>query len=94
MLEDDLWLSLARRANAAAARLSTGLADIGGAELIHPVEGNLIFIRLPQKVIDRLRDAGAGFYTLGGNRVCRLVCSWATSDADIEALLAAAARES
>lgn len=89
MFEGGLWLTLARRANAAAARLSAGLSEIDGAELIHPVEGNLIFIRLPQSVIDRLGEAGAGFYALGGDRVCRFVCSWATSDMEIEALLAA-----
>lgn len=93
MLEGGLWLDLAGRANAAAARLSAALADIAGAELVHPVEGNLIFIRLPQRVIDRLGQAGAGFYPLGGDRVCRFVCSWATTDAEIEALLAAAGRE-
>lgn len=87
MLEGDLWLDLARRANTAAARLAEGLAGIEGAELLHPVEGNLIFIRLPQAVIDRLRGAGAGFYTLGGERVCRFVCSWATSEVEIGTLL-------
>lgn len=90
MLEDDLWLTLARRANAAAARLSEALAGIDGAELIHPVEGNLVFIRLPQTVIDRLAGTGAGFYRLGGDGACRLVCSWATTDDDIEAFVTAA----
>jgi threonine aldolase len=87
MLEDDLWLMLARQANAAATRLSEGLAGIEGAELVHPVEGNLIFVRLPWEVIDRLGESGAGFYQRGGDRVCRLVCSWATQDSEIEALL-------
>lgn len=92
MLKDDLWLTLARRANDAASRLSEGLAGIDGAELIHPVEGNLVFVRLPEGVTDRLRDAGAGFYRLGHDRVYRFVCSWATTDEDIDALLAAAGR--
>jgi len=92
MLDNGLWLELARRANTAAARLSSGLAGIDGAELLHPVEGNLIFIRLPQSTIDRLRGAGAVFYALGGDRVCRFVCSWATTDRDIESLLQVAAR--
>lgn len=90
MLNDDLWLTLASRANDAAARLAAGLSRIDGAELVHPVEGNLLFVRLPQGVIDRLAGTGAGFYRLGPDRVCRFVCSWATTDADIEALLSAA----
>lgn len=89
MLENGLWLELAGRANAAAGRLADALSGIDGAELVHPVEGNLIFIRLPQRVIDRLGAAGAGFYSLGGERICRFVCSWATTDEEIEALLAA-----
>ena len=88
MLEGDLWLTLARRANAAASRLSTGLSEIDAAEVIHPVEGNLVFVRLTQTLIDRLDQAGVGFYGRGGERVCRLVCSWATRDDEIEALLA------
>lgn len=90
MLENDLWLTLARRANDAAARLSTGLGGIDGAELVHPVEGNLVFVRLPESVAAGLSAAGAGFYRLGADRVYRFVCSWATTDADIEALLEAA----
>lgn len=90
MLEGDLWLKLARRANDAAGRLSAALAGIDGAELLHPVEGNLVFIRLPLAVIQRLDEAGAGFYRLGPERACRFVCSWATTDDDIDALLNAA----
>jgi threonine aldolase len=90
MLDDDLWLSLARRANTAASRLGAGLAAIDGAELVHPVEGNLVFARLPQTVLERLGEAGAGFYRLGRDRVCRFVCSWATTDAEIDALLTSA----
>lgn len=90
MLKDDLWLTLAGRANDAAIRLSAGLCGIDGAEIAHPVEGNLVFVRLPHNVIERLAGTGAGFYQLGRDRVCRFVCSWATTDADIDALLAAA----
>jgi len=90
MFEDDLWLDLARRANETAARLGAGLSAIGGAELIHPVEGNLVFARLPMGVIERLREAGIEFYQLGRERVCRFVCSWATTAGGVDALLAAA----
>ncbi|MGA8261284.1 MAG: beta-eliminating lyase-related protein [Arenicellales bacterium] len=94
MLEDDLWLTLARRANAAASRLFTALSEIETAEVLHPVEGNLVFVRFPQSVIDRLDEAGVGFYRRGGERVVRLVCSWATSDREIGDLLDVVQRES
>lgn len=92
MLSDDLWLKLARHANGCARRLAAGLEDIAGASVLHPVEGNLVFARLPQNVLDALGEAGAEFYALGGDRVCRFVCSWATTGAEIEALLSAAQR--
>jgi len=90
LFEGDLWLRLAGDANARAAALADGLARIDGAEIVYPVEGNLVFARLPEAVIDRLQGAGAAFYPLGGDRVCRFVCAWSTTTADIDALLAAA----
>lgn len=90
MLKDGLWLTLAARANASARALAEGFAAIDGAEIVHPVEGNLVFARLPQPVIDRLQGEGAAFYPLGGDRVCRFVCSWATTEDEIAALLDAA----
>lgn len=50
-LRDDLWLRLARHANAQAARLAAGLAEVPGAEIVHPVEANEIFVALPEAVI-------------------------------------------
>lgn len=90
MLENDLWLELAGRANDSAARLAAGLSALDGAELAHPVEGNLVFVRLPDAVLERFAGSGAGFYRLGRDGVCRFVCSWATTGDDIDALLAAA----
>jgi len=93
MFRDDLWLNLARQANEAAARLAAGLAAIDGVEIVHPVEGNLVFARLPASVIDHLGQTGAGFYQLGAERVCRFVCSWATQPADIDDLLESGERK-
>ncbi len=88
-LRDDLWLDLARTANARARRLSDGLAEANGVEVLHPVEGNEIFVRLPEALGDRLMAAGAGFYQWPDGS-CRFVTSWCTEDAEIDALLAAA----
>lgn len=87
LLEGGLWLELARRANAAAARLAGGLSAVAGVELLHPVEGNMVFARLPEPVLTRAQAAGAAFHTRAG--VSRFVCSWNTTDAETEALLSA-----
>jgi threonine aldolase len=98
-LKDDLWLSLARHANAMAARLAAGLAEIPGARLKHPVEANAVFPALPRAAHRRARAAGAQYYlwpfdqSLDGSEeellTARLVCSWSTTEAEIEALLTA-----
>ncbi|WP_417498446.1 threonine aldolase family protein [Maricaulis sp.] len=88
-LADELWLELARAANNRAAALAAGLAALAGIEILHPVEGNEIFARLPEAVATRLRAAGAEFYQWPDGSA-RLVTSWCTQASEIESLLAAA----
>ena len=94
-LTDDLWLTLARQANAAAATLAKGLVARGAA-LMHPVEGNQVFCTFPRAVHRRLHAAGARYYLvpdapLDGDAPlgARLVCNWSTSAAEIDGFLAA-----
>ena len=63
-IEDDLWLTLAARANHLAARIG---AAAGGA-LLHPVEANEIFVRIGEASAARLREAGFEFYDWGAAR--------------------------
>ena len=87
-LTDDLWLRNARRANAAAQRLARGL----DAEILRPVEANIVFARLRPEVVTALREQGFLFYDwlLFGPGAVRLVCGFGTSDEDVDALIAAA----
>ncbi|MGD0723379.1 MAG: beta-eliminating lyase-related protein [Roseiarcus sp.] len=99
-LEEGLWLSLARRANAAAARLADGLAAIPGVRLAWPRQANEIFPIVPGAIVAPLQAAGARFYVWSsravspaaavrdGEAFLRLVCSFATEDAEIERFLA------
>ncbi len=89
LLEDGLWLDLAAAANRAATKLSEGLAAIPGVEVLYPVQGNLVFVQMPEAVAGKAAAAGAGSYARQGS--ARLVCSWNTEDAEIEALLSALA---
>jgi threonine aldolase len=87
LLEDGAWLANARRANAAAARLEAGLRAIPGVELLVQRQANAVFARLPAPLADGLRGRGWRFYDFIGSGGCRFMCSWATTDADIDALL-------
>lgn len=95
---DGLWLELAHRANGMAKRLADGLAAIDGAKLWFPQQANDVFASLPPGAEERLRAAGATFYpwvTPGdpaGGTMQRLVCSWATTEAEIDRFLALASR--
>jgi threonine aldolase len=95
-LEGGLWLRLARHANAMAARLAKGLATVEGATLAGPVEANEIFVRLPLATAARLRAAGAAFHPWPkpgdgeGFGTVRLVTSFATREAEVDAFLEAA----
>lgn len=87
-LADGLWLKLARHANSMAQRLAQGLTRIPGARVIHPVEANEIFARLPLPVITGLREAGAEFYDWSGEPdLIRLVTAWDTDPAKVERFL-------
>lgn len=85
MLTNGLWLELARAANQQAKRLADALYTQPGVSLRYPVDGNEVFIALPESVADRLQKAGAKFYPWPGD-CYRFVCAWNTSEAEINAL--------
>jgi threonine aldolase len=99
LLEDDLWLRNGRHANAMAARLRTGieagLADgsISGVSFTQPTEANGVFAVLPEGVADRLRS-GFRFYDWDASRrEVRWMCAFDTTADDVDAFIAAIARE-
>ncbi|MCY4260530.1 MAG: beta-eliminating lyase-related protein [Rhodobacteraceae bacterium] len=96
-LQDDLWLKLAQRANAAASTLANGLRAIPSITLIHPAQANMIFFSAPRSLHRFLRERGAVYYLLppdpdpdGAEEACltgRLVCNWQTDSDSIDSFL-------
>ncbi|MEO0939056.1 MAG: beta-eliminating lyase-related protein [Pseudomonadota bacterium] len=93
-LQDGLWLDLAARSNASAARLAAGMVE-RGARLLHPVEANMIFAEMPRAQHRKLLDGGAVYYVMGDMDgpedeavPCRLVCDWSVGEAGVDAFLA------
>lgn len=88
-LASGAWLRHAAHANAMAARLAAGLSA-EGLEPAFPVEGNGVFVRLPEAVDTRLRERGHGYYPFGDRDqgLSRLMCSFDTSPRDVDAFLA------
>jgi threonine aldolase len=85
MLENDVWLRNARAANDAATRI----ADAAGADrLVLPVEANEAFIKVTPDEAAALRAQGFDFYDWGPGEA-RLVTSWDSDPAHVDALAAA-----
>jgi threonine aldolase len=93
-LHDDLWLTLARHANAMADRLAEGLRA-AGIKLIWPVEANLVFAAFSAALDAKLKAAGASYYVRSGHMIppglrkegdllARLVTSFATREEEVD----------
>lgn len=90
MLEDDLWLELAGRANAMAARLAAAVEAHPGASLAWPVQANEVFLRFAPQHLAELHRRGFEFHIWPGHDdLARLVCSFATDPDAVDSLIAA-----
>ena len=87
--DDLLFLSLARHANAMAAKLAAGIVA-NGHRLAAPTETNQVFAILPNSIIARLQECFA-FYvwekTDPTHSMIRLVTSWATAEDQVDAFV-------
>ena len=93
-LADDLWLAHARHANAMAQRLEAGLRTVAGVEMTGgPTQANILFVKLaPTLCAGLLADGFAFYHDRWAPGVVRLVTSFATAAADVDAFVAAARR--
>ncbi len=87
-LENDLWLTLAAKANEHAARFAAAIDQHPTAELAWPVEGNEVFLRWPREKLQALQDRGFDFYFWpGSDDLARLVFACTHSDTLIDQLI-------
>ena len=91
LFEDDLWRETAGHANSMARRLGDAVATAGVA-LAYPVQANAVFAALPGAVIERLHERYHFYVWDEDAGVVRWMCSWQTSEEDVDAL-AGAVRE-
>ncbi len=88
LLKDGLWLDLAAHANHMARQLANTLCARPGTTLAYPTDGNEVFVHLPKGVASKLQSAGTKFYPWPGGSH-RFVCSWSTTQDDIDAFAGA-----
>ncbi|HQY42841.1 MAG TPA: low specificity L-threonine aldolase [Paracoccaceae bacterium] len=97
-LRDGRWLDRARHANRMAARLAEGIAALPDGSLVHPCQGNIVFASFPRALHRKATDAGGHYYLWpfdqslegadGTVLSARFVCSWSTTEADVDGFLA------
>jgi len=91
-LAEGLWLRLAMHANRMGGLVAEKVAALPGARLLHPAQANIVFADWPEGRHGPARAAGAVYYDMPaepGREAARLVASWCTTEADVEALATA-----
>ncbi|MCO6386456.1 low specificity L-threonine aldolase [Aliihoeflea sp. 40Bstr573] len=92
---EDLWLRTARHSNAMAMRLASHFTTSPNARLGWAPEANEVFPILGKGLVEELKDKGAVFYAwptpagldVGADEtLCRFVTSFATTEADVDAI--------
>lgn len=89
LITDDLWLRNAQHSNAMAARLAAAVSQVDGVSLTRMPQANAVFAVLPEAVTSRLQEQFR-FYTWDqATGEVRWMCSWDTTEADIDDFAAA-----
>lgn len=92
----DLWRRNAEHANAQAVRLGERLNRVPGVRLASTPAVNAVFPQVPQEAAARIQGrylAHVWDTAANGDPVLRLMCSWQTTDEQIDQLVAVAAGE-
>lgn len=89
LLETGAWLKYAAHANDCAAYLEAKLTQISELSLLFPRQANAVFVEMPPALIQALHQQGWHFYTFIGVGGARFMCSWNTTYASIDRLVAA-----
>ncbi len=84
MLQDGAWLRHANHANKMAKRLRRALSKISGIKFLYPTQANAVFVDMPPVLVDAMHKLGWNFYTLYSDNDARLMCSWDTTEEDID----------
>jgi threonine aldolase len=87
VLRDGAWLRHAAHANRMAQHLAEGLVALG-CPRVAPTEANGVFVEMAPNQVAALEAKGWHFYRFVGEHGYRLMCSWATTEAEVAAFLA------
>lgn len=92
LLSDGLWLRSAGHANDMAQRLRAGISEIEGVELTQDTQSNGVFAVLPPGAADLVRESFRFYDWDQARGEVRWMCSWDTTQADVDSLVEAVRR--
>jgi threonine aldolase len=88
LLNGDAWIDNARHSNKCARLLAEKLTATLGLEPAFPCEANAVFLRLPEQLVARVHERGWRFLKFVEPDIYRLMCSWATTEREIDEFVA------
>ncbi len=91
LLEDDLWLRSATHANAMGARLAAAVGATPGVTVTQATQANVVFAILDPAVTARLQEDWPFYVWDDATGEVRWMCSWDTTEAEVDAFAAAVA---
>jgi threonine aldolase len=91
LFTDNVWIQNARRANQRAQQLAQGIQKLTKVQIVYPPQVNGVWVRLPRAWVEPLQTE-FGFYVWEDpgkdqDPVIRLMCSWDTSEEDVDRFL-------
>ncbi len=91
LIEGDLWKRNAEHANGMAKRLEAGLLALG-VHIPNPTQANAVFPIFTGEQTAQLQQASRFYVWNHATGQVRLMCSWDTTEADVDNFLAAASK--
>jgi len=94
-LEENKWLKLAENANLRAQQLGKGLQKLSQFSILHEVETNMVFVKMPASLLEDFERKNCLFYTWGqdeGYIFARFVTSFNTTEKEVDRFLGIASQ--
>jgi threonine aldolase len=83
LLTNDLWLTNARHANRMAKLLETEISQIPQVKIVHKVEANGVFARIPRDAIAKILERYFFYVWNEEESMVRWMCSFDTTEEDV-----------
>ena len=93
LLEGDLWLHSAAHANAMARRLAERVREVPGVRITQAVQANAVFAVIPPAAVAPICEEFLFYVWNDATGEVRWMCSWDTTEEDVDRFAAAIARE-